>query len=514
MRIDGKHLPSSFVPLLAFGVAAAWLPGCGECQPWDEMRVDASGLADPDPALAQFQDGLDQFIAWTGRDTTCVERVELVPELVGVVAGQYDSVARRIELEDVPAPVTTVHEFCHALDHEEASEGKWASEYGAELLQPYTVGLDEELYPGEVDRTHEAFARFCAQGPALTALLEELNRACGIEGPLEASRFVRDIAFPDTDVSVEWSELDASFAFDTSTIAVPDSRREADSAYTSAVAGAAGIFVLEHLITEDVVVSEAIAPQLLLLNPDSFAILDTLALAPHGPVLIGGNPAVSAHALVGSTTAPILYQRAGDDPGLAWRVETSPLRLEPVSWPTMEEGFSPVGFEKGGVALVRSGGAVLRVDLTAGTVQQAGGDDASAFDPSRAEAFSADATGAVGAYATPTGLALVQLDWSGEGALVADLPVPTTHVRSLFRLSDGTIVVTATVEGTAAVTGGASLAISLRYDPVAGTWASAEGDCDGLAGEGWVTGHGAPLRVEAVEEAERSFALQVVALHL
>ncbi|MES2643652.1 MAG: hypothetical protein V4850_29470 [Myxococcota bacterium] len=324
---------------------------------------------------------------------------------------------------------------------------------------------------------------------------------------------MRDIAFPDTDVSLEWSELDASFAFANSTTAVPDSQREADARYASAVAGAAGIFVLEHLVTEDAVATEAIAPHLLLLDPDTFVIVDTLALAPHGPVRIGGNPSLSAHGLVGSTTAPILYQVAGDDPGLAWRVETNPLRLEPLSWPTMEEGFSPVGFEKDGVALVRSGGAALRIDLAAGTVQQAGNDALTPFDPTRTEAFSADATGAVAAYGSPAGLSLVQLDWSGEGVLIADLPVPTAYVDSLFRLSDGTIVITAAVAGTSQVNGGESLAISLRYDPVVGTWASPEGDCDGLAGEGWVTGHGAPLRVEAVEGAERSFALEVVTLH-
>ncbi len=499
--------PSFCISLLLAATAGLSACGGGECHTWDAMEVDASALSEPDAALASFHEGLDRFIDWTGRESTCVGRVDVVPDLVGL-NGRYVPSSGVIVIDQAAPSRTTTHEFCHALDHEEG----WPSEGAAELLEPFGRDLPPLLYESDEEKLNEVFARFCEDGPQGLALQEQLHQACGFEGPSEAARFVWDIAFPDDDRSAGWADLGEPFSFETTASAIPDTLRQAAGRGASAVVGARGIFVLDHVYIEDEVTGEAvIEPHLLLLDANTHAILDTLALAPHEPALVDGNPSISQHTLLGSTTAPLLFNFAGDDAGTTWRVQSDPLRLEPASWPAMEEGAVPRGFERDGQALVRTvtGGPILLVDLEAGTATAVAADESLYFDPTRAEAVYADERGAIGVYASMAGLALVELDWSGRWTAVHALPIPSGRVRSLLRLADGSIIVTPVVEGTASSTG-SSLGVSVRLDPETGTWAAAEGDCDGLAGEGWIVDGETTLRLEATGDDEEGFELRVV----
>ncbi len=80
--------------------------------------------------------GIALFRAWTGRETTCVDTVEVVNEVNGRATGVYRPLTRDIAVE-VPEPaLTTVYELCHALDDEEGGETGGASREGAEVLAP------------------------------------------------------------------------------------------------------------------------------------------------------------------------------------------------------------------------------------------------------------------------------------------------------------------------------------------------------------------------------------------
>jgi hypothetical protein len=98
-----------------------------------------------------------------------------------------------------------------------------------------------------------------------------------------------------------------------------------------------------------------------------------------------------------------------------------------------------------------------------------------------------------------SGPVLVAYDVAGHALWTREVPIPGDRVRSLFRLADGSVVVTVSVPGS--WTGGAaSVAVSVRFDPSTGRWATMSGVCGALAGENWMYSDDGPVRVDAVEQ--------------
>lgn len=482
------------------------------------LEVDSSDLVEPGDALAGFGEGLARFKEWTGRTETCVQEVRLVEELEDA-GGAYDPKDHVITLSNSAHSGTTLHEFCHSLDHEEGTSRRWASEQGWDLLDPYTNGLDWERYPDETTRIREAFARFCDDGPQFLTMLEDLHDVCGIEGPVEAGEFVREVAFPNA-ATTEWEELGTTFAYDIASDQVEGGDREGDTRLVSTVKGDVGLFVLDYVVVRDDTSGEGVVePSLHLVDLVRAEILDTLPLAAYDEPQ--GNTPVAQYALVGSSTAPILYAISGDEAGTAWRVETDPLRLEVVDWPNLGEGSTPVGFEQEGQALLQAeyAGPLLRVDLTAGTVEEVdlgdlAQDESFQFDPDHAWSVYVDELGALAVYTGGSGIVVVAFDQGGSVDWVRDIPIGSDRVRSLFRLPDGTIAVTPVVSGADVGTGQATVAVSLRYNPESGSWSSAADDCDGLAGEAWISESGEVDRVDVEDLGEGSFGLEILRLSL
>ena len=230
-------------------------------------------------------------------------------------------------------------------------------------------------------------------------------------------------------------------------------------------------------------------------------------MPPHGGLHdSNGNPLLSPYAIIGSSDLPILQQLAGSGAVRAWRISSSPLGLEEVSWPALgEDAF--VGFEREGLVMTRFGYAdpLVIVDLADGSWRAVGEGQSPDFDPSRTEGFYADEHGGLGVFSSATGFALAAVDWNGAWTWSRAIPVPGSRVRSLFRAPDGSIVVSVVI----AVAGGSgSAVVSLRYDPTDDSWALPSYGCDGLADDRWVALDGAAWVVSST--GTETFSLQLV----
>ena len=137
---------------------------------------------------------LQDFAAWSGREEICVSRIEVREEITtrrGVeVGGRYNRATGGVLISAQPGGKRrrVFHELCHAL---ETSEGLMA-EHG-HLFDP--TGIDDELYPTEADRTEEAFALFCEEGPTLYPSVV-LDEACETDEAGEEQRFVMEVLWP------------------------------------------------------------------------------------------------------------------------------------------------------------------------------------------------------------------------------------------------------------------------------------------------------------------------------
>ncbi len=475
------------------------LPACQPCHGWEEVVVDASSSTDPSGGASAADQGIGVFREWTGRETTCVDRVNVVDEVDGPAIGKYISLSHEIQAELVMAESTTVHEFCHALDDEEAGVFASASEAGADVLTPYTLGLNRALYTTESVRVSEAFARFCEQGPQAVALAEDLYAACGIEGSLDALRFVRDIAFPDATTS-GWGELDEPFSYESDVEPIPDTEATSRRPGVQSVSGRRGIFVLERYAV-DVDTEVVMEPQLLRLDPETHTVAERLTLPAHAVTTFRGNPTDTIYLMLGSSADPILYAFAGDDAGTAWRVVADPLRLEQLDFPVLSPDTLPDGFETDGTLTFRDlDGSLYRSQLATTTLEEvdARGVFGSASQPPALAIFG-DASGVLVVFSGSSGPVLVAYDVTGHALWTREVPIPGDRVRSLFRLADGSVVVTVSVPGSW-TGGGASVAVSVRFDPSTGRWATMSGVCGALAGENWMYSDEGPVRVDALEQ--------------
>ena len=490
-------------------LAALLGAACHPCQDWTDLPVDdPGGLATADQ-LAAVRAGIDQFVAWTARDETCVEDVRFVDTLErnGVpVVGQYASNSHRISLKatltDGMLPSVTSHELCHALDYEEGS----ISLDNAEVLAPHTEGLDPIVYDTEDRRTREAFANICEAGPALPALYEALSEACSVEVADPAVLFVEEVVFAPRDGAPELGTFSAAATWTT----LEGTERAGTALGRSVVPGGGGVLVLDLVgAYDDAGVEFLVTPELLRIDPSSRAVVERLTLDSHAPTRLDGQPPYAIHTLLGSSGDPLLVSIVD---GAAWRVRTDPLALVPVEFPAFDLGTVLIGFEHEGRALVKGtrDGArlVALVDLDDGTITPVAAGEADLFSADRPVALYADEQGGLAIFAGGPGAVLVSVDWTGEVQWLRALPSQDDRVRALTRLADGSILVAQTIyllDGEMSV----GVPLPFRLDPADGTWSAPDGDCAGWSEySGWVLADGAPRGVWTERLGDAGYRLQ------
>ncbi len=449
-----------------------------------------------------------------------MERVKTKKSLVlDDVAGIYMSSRRHINVLHDARSRTTVHEFCHALDHEEG----WISESGAEVLESYAQALEgDPLYPSESDRTREAFARFCDDGPQALALVEELDAQCGLDTPdsLAALRFVQEAAFPDSADGDSLEGLDSAFDFEIESSWLSGTEAEASYRGAYTVRGEAGLFVYDAPWAADIQEGDEdyIEPSILLMDEESGEVLDQLALEPHGQYeAVDNNPAFRSHLLFGSSADPLLVGLQEEYDGRAWRVRADPLRLEEIDWTDQGETDSVRGFEhEGALMLFDVLTEPLRlVDLQTGTAVIVAEGEESEFNAEQAEAMYADETGIIAVYYAPTGLALVDLTWAGERGWIRDIPIAATHVLSLLRLADGSVIVTPSVYTGLEEDGFMYTPdVTMRYRPSTDSWSVPEGTCLAIGHETWLASGNGAVRIGADQVGEEPETWELTLMRL
>jgi len=458
--------------LLALATLAS---ACNPCHSWDEVELsDPDGLDDGETPTT-IQAGIDTFVAWTARDETCVDQVRLEEEMEShgePISGQYNGVTHNIAIEadhsERSTLDTTIHEFCHALDHEEG----WPSLDHADVLEPYTEGLNEILYDTPDKRTRDAFARICAVGPVLHPLWQQLEEGCGVELGDDAIRFVHDLAFAGWDSSAQLGQF--TTATETWELTIDDGL-EGERLVSPPVAGAQGLFHLDH-----VQIDEQVIPVIQRIDPSTATIVESLILDAHGPVTDwNGNPYYEAHDLIGSSTDPILWER--EAPGTAWRILSGPLRLEPVTLPDMPGTTWLSGFEQDGTLL-----ATVHTEddgyLAIGVIEWPNWSRVELEDEELEELelrkVSIDEDGAVVLFEGSGGIELAAVSRLGEIEWTQALPCESCRGHGLWRNPDNNVIVRQYVPD---MEGGASEPFPLLLDPTTGDYATPEGTCDNFA---------------------------------
>jgi len=465
---------------------AALATACDPCHSWDEVKIVDRADRDDTEAVAIIADALVTFAAWTGRETTCVDKVKVVEKLEingRKVSGQYSSSSSNISIRyrknERYLGDVTLHELCHAVDHEEG----YPSLDHAEALEPYTKGLNDELYETADGRTLEAFANICEEGPQLHPLWRQVEDYCGDDILDPAYRAVHELMFTAGDYSVDLGRFDGSY--DSWELAGITPEEDAYSGLWSGppVTGADGLFMLDTLYTlGDEGLFESVQPVLRHLDPHSATVLETLFLEPFDEVLedATGAPSFLSHALLGSTTQPILYDRY--DPGSAWRVLSDPLELEAVSLPSLVEGARFEGFE-------RDGQLIASIDEGEGPYQATMALEDSAWTPltheglplegAYVEAFNAGEDGALVVFSGDSGYELASLSIQGE--LEWSTPMGfeggVSQTYGAHRMPDGSVVSPLVLN----VDGNRLQTFPLRYDPVADKFSAPTGGCHTLS---------------------------------
>jgi len=465
---------------------AALATACDPCHSWDEVKIVDHADRDDTEAVAIIADALDTFAAWTGREITCVDKVKVVEKLDRngrKISGQYSSSRSNISiryrkneryLRDV-----TLHELCHAVDYEEDRP----SLDHAEALEPYTEGLNDELYETADRRTQEAFANICEEGPQLHPLWRQVEDYCGDDILDPAYRAVHELMFTAGDYSVELGRFGGSY--DSWELAGIGPEEDDYSGFWTGltVTGADGLFMLDTLYTlDDEGLFESLQPVLRHIDPHSATVLDTLFLEPYDETLrdANNNPSYQSHALLGSTTQPILYDRY--DPGSAWRVHSDPLELEAVSLPSLVEGARLEGFE-------RDGWLIASIDEGEGPYQATMALEDPAWTPltfdglplegAHVEAFNASEDGALVVFYGDSGPELAGLDMQGELEWSTPMGIEggVSRTYGAHRMPDGSVVSPLVLN----VDGHWLQTFPLRYDPVVDKFSAPTGDCHTLS---------------------------------
>lgn len=465
---------------------AALATACDPCHGWDEVKiVDRTGL-DQGEAVSSVADAIDTFAGWTGRETTCVGRVKVVEELEhrGLrVSGQYNGVTGDIRIRhrvnEWAMGEIAIHELCHAVDDEEG----WPSEGMAQVLEPYTGGLNEVLYATDDERTHEAFANICAEGPVLFTLWQQLEDACGEDVVDEAYQVVHELLYSGLDVAAELGSFEATvdrWEFE----GVDDHGATRLDFFLGAalVAGEAGLVGLELLVILDEAGKlEAWQPVLRHIDPHVPAEQASLALEPIEELVTrdhNNNPYYQSHELIGSSSDPLIYDRT--QPGRAWRVRGDPMALEELAFPVLPQEAIIRGFEHQGsvLAWVRTAedSYIATASLKDAAWTPVSFEDDERFEGTRIYAFEADTQGAVILLDGPSGLAAAGLSWEGTPLWYQGLGCGDCRAYSVSRLPDGSVLVPTWVS----TSGQSNSIFPIRIDLSDGTLGTPTGDCSNV----------------------------------
>jgi hypothetical protein len=470
---------------------------CNPCHDWEAVKiVDGTGLDDGE-GVAAIREAIDVFASWTGREETCVGKVRVVedPTMRGEkIGGQYRTpthniLVRHRQAEGVMGD-TTVHEFCHALDHEEG----WPSKGWAEELEPHTEGLNEVLYATDEERTVEAFARICQAGPRLHPMWEQIEEVCGIELYDEGIELVYELAFASSGGQSD-AKLGTFSASKERWELTTEDGLDGERWGNQFVTGAEGLFHLELDGTWLDEETYEVVPIIQHIDPVSATVLDWLALEPHGAHWDEhDNPVYTWHDLLGSSSDPLLYDQTA--PGGAWRVRVDPLRLEAIDFPTLPEHTQLRGAEHDSALLLLLGGDDLALaSLETGEVLPIHLDDETLTDP-EPKAIAVTEDGAAALFDGASSLQLVGLDWQGEATWRETVPCTGCTAHELWLQPDGAVLIRPSMH---TMSGNGTQPFPLLYDPATEIFRTPDGACsDGIywlqgvpwQGEQWATQRG------------------------
>lgn len=158
-----------WVGMIGLGVTA-----CAPCASLDDVEVEGGSAG----ARARVQQALADFAGWTGRDTVCVNRVEIVEAIEPggdlESLGRYRSSRRLIQLAHPQDHLydTLIHELCHAIDHRERITRRHRGEF------PYDPAAHDYEARSERSRQREGMALTCEAGPEALAIAATVAPRC------------------------------------------------------------------------------------------------------------------------------------------------------------------------------------------------------------------------------------------------------------------------------------------------------------------------------------------------
>jgi hypothetical protein len=462
-------------------VVTTLLAACAPCHSWDEIVLVDKAQQDDGEALATVRAAIDTFADWTQRDSTCVDRVKVKekPRADGsIVNGYYRPLLARIVLRYSESgwklEARVFHEFCHAVDFEEGI----VSLDHAEALEPYTTALSEDSYPSADLRTAEAFARICADGPALHPRWRQVEEHCGDDTMDEAYQVVHEVMFSAHDRSPPLGSFEGSYQ--TWELAGTDASE--GFAWGALVSGAEGLFTADTLYAYDED-NEWLGYQPVLRHIDPFGAKEIASLRLDIFTQISldatDNLALDPWALLGSTTQPMLYDRFA--PGTAYRVHSDPLALEATPFPALVEGARVQGFERDGalLALIDEGdGPFVATAALDDETWSAVSYEGEVLEDEHIQAFDASEEGALLSFYGEEGPAIAGLDFDGAIAWSTSLDIGDgrSDTTGVHRLPDGTALTTTWLP----VSGNTLELFPLRYDPDDDSFSAPSSDCHTL----------------------------------
>lgn len=476
----------------------ALLLACHPCGPWTELQVvDKTADGAPD-TVAEVEAAIAQFAEWSGREETCVQHVSVVDEVSGDFSGGYITPGRTIRVKAGTRRAVTVHELCHAVDHEEG----WPSTTESSL-EPYADRVDHDGYPTHDSRMREAFARICQSGPALNNVVIALDNECGeLDDDHEAVAFVSSIVYPD---SVDLGALTNRVSLETHSVDVPGFWRDQDAYSMSAVSAGDDLVVTDLAYDPTADPDQAFQLDLHYLDVENARVVDTLSFDPHGAGQDeNGNPSMNPYRVGGGRDGALVTHLA-DDGHSAWRLDGPPLQLTDQPWPS-EQPSRAYLYEGHALALLEHRGPVVRIDLSDGaTTETPAAAETHSFDGQSAIDMHADADGAVAIYASTVGTTAVTLDPDGAWTSAWGLPFSTDRVSIVGRTADGRVALTVAVSGAEHD----SVRVTLFLDPATGTWALSDGDCDAISWDDWHPHGDGMVRPVPIEHADGDHGIQL-----
>jgi len=490
-------------------------PGCrGACPSFDEMDViDPDGLAG-DEAIGAMWDGIDRFARWTGRDGVCVPEVKVVDHMQGL-NGRFIGLREPILVASkaVGDPWVVIHEMCHAGDTIEEYHERHPRLFSAQQVRK------RRHYRTGGQRSGEAFARTCDDGPQELTISTILEDECGQEVIGDARRFLRHQLWTDVE--------DEPLSAERPVVTVARSRIAGLSTGASlrAFAGAGDdlLFVMAweaRRVDEPNLGSDEhrLEHQLVRIDPRAGAVVDRVDL----PVDIDE---LGTWSLLPSTDRRPLLVYSGADTQ-AWIVDAGDLSLVEIPFPQLPEHHAVAGVliegrawysEVGGEGVVESlpvgagipdaladldlGDRLLPSDRVVADRPEdglhAGPPDRDVFDQGRGVVWITLSPG--GGFIAASGDRIVWYDVDTGQGVLTHLP-DTWGLHTLAMAGDGRLVT-----GNLLWSGVASEVLTglLVFDPSTGGWALPADPCGAarvarrfalvaISGQPWLIERGSP----------------------